>query len=52
MGRKEFYERLEELNNIRKSILEKIDLNPTRDSKKLLNQIEQEISCLKLLQQQ
>lgn len=51
MGRKEFYERLEELNSIKETILEQIAANPNRNSQKLLNQVEQEITCLKLLQQ-
>ncbi|HPR32105.1 MAG TPA: hypothetical protein PLK12_08415 [Prolixibacteraceae bacterium] len=52
MGRKEFYERLEELNRMRKELVQRlknIDARPT--DFKLLRKIESEISQLKLLQQ-
>ncbi|MCF8359641.1 MAG: hypothetical protein K9H26_12845 [Prolixibacteraceae bacterium] len=50
MGRKEFYERLEELNRIRKRLISNLtnaDKNP--HELKLLEKIENEISHLKLL---
>ncbi|MBN1924357.1 MAG: hypothetical protein JW798_00850 [Prolixibacteraceae bacterium] len=50
MGRKEFYERLEELNRIRKRIIEKLNsIDTTPREFKLLEKIEKEISHLKLL---
>jgi len=52
MGRKEFYERLEELNVIRKNLLgsENSD-NKIKQDQILLEKINKEISHLKLLHQ-
>jgi hypothetical protein len=51
MGRKEFYERLEELNRIRRTIMSGIQRNFQAEHSTLLNQIECEITHLKLLQE-
>ena len=50
MGRKEFNERLEELNYIRKSLL-KEGYSPDSSLKNYLKKIEREIDHLKLLHQ-
>jgi hypothetical protein len=52
MGRKEFYERLEELNMIRKNLLGNENLNnKVQQEQHLLEKINKEISHLKLLHQ-
>ena len=51
MGRKEFYERLEELNRIRMNIMSGIQRNFQSEHSKLLNEVDHEITHLKLLQE-
>jgi hypothetical protein len=51
MGRKEFYERLEELNRIRMNIMSGIQRNIQAEHSKLLNEVDHEITHLKLLQE-
>lgn len=51
MGRKEFYERLEELNRIRMNIISGIQRNFQAEHSKLLSEIDHEITHLKLLQE-
>jgi hypothetical protein len=51
MGRKEFYEKLEDLNQIRKNVLFGHRPNNTPESNKQKIKIDKEISQLKLLLQ-
>lgn len=51
MGRKEFYEKIEELNWIRKRLIANVEQNKmNQDNKKLLKNVEDELIHLKLLQ--
>ncbi len=51
MGRKEFYERLEELNRIRLNIMNGTQRTIQTEHSKLLNEVDHEITHLKLLQE-